>query len=63
MEKIIYTPKEASDMLNIGMNKTYELLKTNKIRAIREGRRFLIPAESIKLYLRNGLIDETKRNN
>ena len=63
MEKIIYTPKETSDMLNIGMNKTYELLNTNKIRAIREGRRFLIPAESIKLYLSNGLIDETKRNN
>ena len=63
MEKIIYTPKEASDMLNIGMNKTYELLNSKKIKAIREGRRFLIPLESINQYLANGLADETQVHN
>lgn len=55
MEKIIYTPKETSNILKIGMNKTYELLNANKIKAIREGRRFLIPAESIKQYLNQGI--------
>lgn len=63
MEKIIYTPKEASDMLNIGMNKTYELLNSKKIKAIREGRRFLIPLESINQYLADGLADETQIHN
>ena len=50
-------------MLNIGMNKTYELLNSRRIKAIREGRRFLIPLESINQYLADGLADETQVHN
>ena len=34
----LITPEEVADMLNCGMNTTYKLLKTGKIKAMRIGR-------------------------
>lgn len=37
----LITPEEVADMLNCGMNTTYKLLKTGKIKAMRIGRVYI----------------------
>ena len=41
--KLVYTVKEASNLLNCKLRKTYELLYQNKIPCIKLGKRVLIP--------------------
>lgn len=49
----ILTPEEVSQILRIGMNRTYDLLKTNQIKAFREGRIWKIPKISVIEYIAN----------
>lgn len=47
----ILTPEEVSEILRIGMNRTYALLNTNQIKAFREGRIWKIPKISVIEYI------------
>lgn len=50
---VVLTPEEAAEILKIGMNSIYALLRSGKIHAVRIGRLWRIPIESITLYLEN----------
>jgi len=47
----LITPEEAADMLGIGMNGIYKLLNSQKIKALRIGRRWKIPKRAIQEYI------------
>ncbi len=51
MEKLVYTVQETAEILNIGMNKAYELIQQNQIPFIRVGRKFLIPKQALEKWL------------
>ena len=51
MEKLAYTVQEAAEVLNIGLNKTYELIQQNQIPFIRVGRKILIPKKTLEKWL------------
>ena len=51
VEKLVYSVKEVSKALNIGMNKTYELLKNGDIPSVRVGKRFIVPKEGVVMWL------------
>ena len=43
-----YTPREAADRLRLHPYTVYELVKQGKVRAVRLGRRILIPEAAIR---------------
>ena len=47
----VLTPAEAAQVLRIGRSTMYRLIRENKIRHIKIGRKILIPAEYIKVFL------------
>ena len=49
--ELILTPEEVSEVLRIGMNRTYDLLRTGKLKAFREGRIWKIPKVSLMEYI------------
>lgn len=49
--ELILTPEEVSEVLRIGMNRTYDLLRTGKLKAFREGRIWKIPKVSLLEYI------------
>lgn len=49
--ELILTPEEVSEILRVGPNKIYELLRKNEIRAFREGRIWKIPKTSLIEYI------------
>lgn len=42
-----YTPAELPDLLRVGRDKVYELLRTGRLRSVRVGRRYLIPSDAV----------------
>lgn len=51
MEKLVYTVTETAQILNIGMNKAYELIQQQQIPNLRVGRKILIPKQSLEKWL------------
>ncbi len=51
MEKLVYTVNETAQILNIGMNKAYELVQQHQIPNLRVGRKILIPKQSLEKWL------------
>lgn len=51
MEKLVYTVRETANILNIGMNKAYELIEQKKIPVVRVGRKFLVPKQALENWL------------
>lgn len=49
----ILTPEEVGEILKIGKNATYALLKDNKISSFKIGRNYKIPRTSIDSYIKN----------
>ena len=47
----ILTPKEVRDILGIGYNKTYQLLKTGTIKNFKIGRDIKIPKTYLEAYI------------
>jgi len=47
----IVTAEEVAEMLRIGMNRMYELLKTGSIKAYREGRVWRISRKAVQEYV------------
>lgn len=50
-EKLVYTVQETAEILNIGMNKAYELIQQKQIPFVRVGRRILIPKQTLENWL------------
>lgn len=48
---LVLTPKEAANVLNIGKNNIYELLRCGAIHSVRVGGQYRIPKEAIKQFL------------
>ena len=53
----IYTPEQARAKLGIGRTRFYELLRNGQIRAIRNGRNFLVPESSLADFIEEQLRD------
>ena len=51
----VLTPEEAMAVLQIGRNKIYELLRTGQLEAMKIGKLYRIPKESIHRFLRSCL--------
>ena len=49
---LAYTPAECRDVLKIGRDKVYELLRSGQLRSVRVGRRYLIPADAAADFLK-----------
>ena len=47
----ILSPEDVSEALHIGMKAIYELLRTKKIKAFRNGRNWRIPKSSLVKYI------------
>lgn len=47
------TVEELCEMLRIGRNKAYELLRSGKVSGFRDGRLWMIPKEAVIIYIRN----------
>ena len=54
MQKI-YTAKELAKELKLHYNKVYQLVEEGKIKAVRVGRKILIPEESVQEFIKNNL--------
>jgi excisionase family DNA binding protein len=52
MDKLLYRPREAA--LILGMSKTalYDLIRTNRIRSIKDGKFRFITADALREYVR-----------
>lgn len=42
---------EAAELLGLGRNTTYDLLRSGRLRSVRVGRRFVIPRSEIDAFL------------
>lgn len=51
MEKKIYTPRQAWEILGIGRTRFYQLLKDRKIRYFKNGNRYLISDDAISVFI------------
>lgn len=49
---LAYTPAECRDVLKIGRDKVYELLRSGELSSRRVGRRYIIPAEAVADFLK-----------
>lgn len=47
----VVTPTDVQNMLHIGRNRVYELLKTNTIKSIKVGKKYIIPKKSVINFL------------
>jgi len=51
MDKLVYNTHEVAKLLDIGLNKVYELLIQNQLPHVRVGRRYLIPKHALQQWL------------
>ena len=54
----ILNPRDVQKVLNIGLNKTYQLLKSNEIKSFKIGKRIKIP----KAFLLEYILEQTRGN-
>jgi len=52
MNKKVFTITETQEALGLARNTVMSLINNGKLRAVRAGRRWLIPSEAIDAYLR-----------
>ena len=48
---VIFAPKEVADILHVGKNTTYDLIRSEKIKSIRIGHNIRIPKNSLLEFL------------
>lgn len=51
MDKLLYRPKEAAQVLGIGRTALYELLRTGRIRSLKDGKFRFITADALRDYV------------
>lgn len=54
MTRRCYKVKEIKEMLGIGKNQTYELIKSKRFPVLKIGKDYLIPMEGFDRWLREG---------
>ncbi|WP_019588737.1 helix-turn-helix domain-containing protein [Deinococcus apachensis] len=52
--KLVLTPKEVEPLLGLSKNSVIALLRSGRLRAVRYGRRWLIPREAVAEFLAGG---------
>lgn len=60
MEKKLYTVQEAAELLRLHPQSVYTWLRTGKLKSVRPGRKWLIPAEEIENFINSLDLPETK---
>lgn len=48
---LVHTVPEAAGELRLGVNATYQLIREHKLRAIKVGRRLIVPHSAIREFL------------
>jgi len=51
MEKLLYSPREAADLLSISRSKLYELMASGVVHSVRVGRSRRIPADALRAFV------------
>lgn len=51
LEKMAFTVNEAAMRVNLGRDSIYNAIRERKLAAVKAGRRTLITAEALKIYL------------
>ena len=52
MEKLLYRPREAAQVLGISKTQLYGLIRANKIRSIKDGKPRFITADALAEYVK-----------
>lgn len=51
MERLVMTPEEAAEALGVGKSTIYDLMRANRLRSVKIGRRRLIPIAACREFL------------
>jgi excisionase family DNA binding protein len=51
MEKLLYRPKEAANALGIGRDKLYDLMRSGRLRSVKDGGARFITADALAEYV------------
>lgn len=57
MEKKVYTPREAWELMKIGRTRFYKLLKDGNIGFFKNGNRYLIPESAIEMFIKEQIVE------
>ncbi len=49
--RLTYTVEEVAEALGVGKNTAYELVRSQRLRAVKIGRRYLIPQQEVGEFL------------
>lgn len=52
MDKLLYRPKEAAQMLGIGRTRLYDLMHAGRIRSVKDGGMRFITLDALRNYVR-----------
>ncbi|HHV63232.1 MAG TPA: helix-turn-helix domain-containing protein [Firmicutes bacterium] len=52
LKPLAYSPEELVQVLGLGRTKIYEAIRAGKLKAVRIGRRIVIPIEAVEEFLR-----------
>lgn len=53
MDRLLYRPDEAAEVLGIGRSRLYELLASGQMSSVHIGRSRRVPAEALTAYVRD----------
>jgi len=51
MDKLLYRPKEAARVLGIGRDKLYDLMRSGRLRSVKDGGARFITADALAAYV------------
>ncbi len=51
MEKLLFSPEEAAEILNVGRSTIYDLIRLRVLTSVKIGKARRIPAESLRFYV------------
>ena len=51
MNKLLYRPKEAASALGIGRDKLYDLMRSGRLRSVKDGGARFITADALAMYI------------
>jgi excisionase family DNA binding protein len=51
MDRLVLSPEEAAEVLGVGKSTIYDLLRANRLRSVKIGRRRLIPVGECEEFL------------
>jgi excisionase family DNA binding protein len=60
MDKLLYRPKEAAQVLGIGRATVYDLIRSGRLRSVKDGAMRFITSDALRDYVRQ-LEDQAKQ--